>query len=147
MVISQVIAAVTYETNAIIAEDSIMIVNATEDTEVIVIAKEDMKMTVIAIAIMTETLTDAALFHSVTRPAVAKIINASHKFSKELKFNISKSECHVIICMAFFFVWYDKKIITYLQNQNIFRKGMKTDEKFNRTNSEIWGSRILMLSN
>ena len=95
----------TYETNTIIAEDSIMIVNATEDTEVIVIAKEDMKMTVIAIAIMTETLTDAALFHSVTRPAVAKIINASHKFSKELKFNISKSECHVIICMAFFFVW------------------------------------------
>ena len=37
MVISQVIAAVTYETNAIIAEDAIMIVNATEDTEVIVI--------------------------------------------------------------------------------------------------------------
>ena len=107
MVISQVIAAVTYEMNAIIAEDAIMIVNATEDTEVIVIviAKEDMKMTVIAIAIMTEILTDAALFHLVTRPAVAKIINASHKFSKELKFNISKSECHVIICMAFFFVW------------------------------------------
>lgn len=105
MVISPVIVAVTYEANAIIAEDAIMIVNATEDAVVIVTAKEDMKMTVITIAIMTETLTDAALFHSVTRPVVAKIINASHKFSKELKFNISKSECHVIICMAFFFVW------------------------------------------
>ncbi len=91
-------AAVTEEVNAAVTEEVNVIV--TEDVKVTAIVTDGVRTTVI----MTAALTDAISFPSEIRPAAVKTINDRHNFSKDLKFNISKSECHVIICMAFFFV-------------------------------------------
>ena len=62
----------------------IMTVNAKEDVNVI----------------MTADVKEGLIFPSAIRPVVVKTDRISHDFSKELKFNISKTECHVIIAYA-----------------------------------------------
>ena len=107
VVMSTMIVAVTHKADVITTEDVIMTASVTKDVVMIVTAKDYVTMIVTTTAIMTEALTDEALFLSVIRPVVAKTINVSHNFSKDLKFNISKSECHVIICMALFFAKFE----------------------------------------
>jgi len=78
-------------------------------TDVVITIMTD-RVIIVAIANVTDAtnlivkiyMNGETLFRLKIRPAVAKIIPGSHNILKELKFNISKSECHVIISMAFF---------------------------------------------
>ena len=96
-IITLIIVTVKDEANAIMTENMIMIVMLINGTIAVVIA----------ILITKESLKDGISSPLEIKRADVKIINVNHNFCKDLKFYISKSECHVIICMAFFFAKFE----------------------------------------
>lgn len=125
--------------SVILRDVAIVIVTATDVETVIAAVTDGAAITVNVTTIAA--LKGVRLFPLEIRPVAVKTTKVSHNFLKELKFNISKLECHVIIlCMAFFHDTQNVRIRIIMERNVI-------DERLIGTNSKIRSGRIFLLFN